>query len=72
MPRRSCLVGLHGTGIVSDQRETSRAVGIELELKNTSDRLRHDGGVTRTFILVHGSKSKESQRLDSCRRQDSD
>ena len=72
-PTRSCLLGLCGTGIVSNQWETSRVVGIEKEeLKNTLDHLRHNDGVTKTFTLVPQSGVEESQHLDGCWQQDID
>ena len=42
------------------------------ELKNTSDCLRHDDGVTKTFALGPQSDIEESRRLDGCWQQDID
>ena len=44
---------------VCDWRETSHGWELNLELKNPSDRLGHDDGVTRTFGLVLRSSVEE-------------
>ena len=64
------MVGLYGTGIVSDQQETSRLVGIE-EGAHKHVGLSY-GSVVRTLLLVPGSCIEESRCLEGCRQQDID
>ena len=44
---------------VCDWQETSHGWKLNLELKNPSDRLRHDDSVTKTFRLVLRSSVEE-------------